>query len=213
MRTLLFCVLFLLTRTAGAQQFAVSFPAGTPIYAGGTVPFLVVVAGHSCNSLIVKSTNGKISRESPCSYLYQPAGPGAASFEIWVEVGKKRKKIGTQTINVRERPKPRASISGQPGGTIRKGAMVVQNGLSAEFFVGGNHWEYCSVADYQVILLRNNAVHFACYNKGNVFLPEVKGALKGLLKGDRVLFAGIQAICSENGSKENLAPLEFIIEE
>jgi hypothetical protein len=194
-----------------AQTFTISFPANSKIYERSEIPFNAVIAGTSCSNTIIKSRNGKISQVAGCQYLYQSNKPGTDTIDFFIKNGRHLKRIGQQVFDVLERPAPEANLSGLNGGTISKGFLLAQQGISARFFVSGvNHWEFCEIKSFTYIIIRSDSVLLSIQNPGFHFSEKVKAAMKNLEHGDIILISNLEGCLFQENKK--IKPLEFTID-
>jgi len=194
-----------------AQTFTISFPANTKIYERSEIPVTAVIAGTSCPNTVIKSHKGKISLVAACKYVYQSNKPGTDTIDFFIKNGRHLKRIGQQVFDVLERPAPEANLSGINGGTISKGFLLAQQGVSALFFVNGvNHWEFCEIKSFNYIVIRNDSVLLSISNAGSHFSDKVKATMKTMEHGDIILISDIEG-CLFQGNKR-IKPLEFTID-
>ena len=204
---LIFTLTLLLPLISGAQTFGVEFPANSTIYQESEIPVKVVVAGLSCHNTVVKCHKGSVSPAGDCMYLYICS---AAGIDILVRKGNKLSPVGVYIFEVKSLPPVRVTLGGLRGGKISRPALLAQQGLSASFFVSGNHWEECKVDSFSLLLLRNGVNISHMINKGNVFTNETTMALQQVQPGDRLLITDIKACAAR--SSQAINSLEFIIE-
>ena len=205
-----FASCFLFRPDAVAQTFVVSFPVGSTVYQGSEIPMTVVIAGVKCEKTVIKCHKGLVSMIGDCKYIYRCKTVGIDTVEVFIHKGGKMDRIGEQVFEVKKRPLPQASLAGAKGGKIAKGALQVQQGIGAEFYIAGNHWESCTIDSFNLLILRNGKLELSTRNKGNLFTEETKAVLQKVQPGDIVLITDIKG-CSQQSSGE-LKSLEFTIE-
>lgn len=152
---LFFVSCFLFRTNVVAQTFVVSFPINSTVYQGSEIPMTVVIAGVKCENTVVKCRKGLVSMIGNCKYIYRCKTVGIDTVEVLIRKGDKFDRIGEQVFEVRQRPLPQATIAGLKGGKIAKGALQVQQGVGAEFYIVGNHWENCTVESFNLLILRS----------------------------------------------------------
>jgi hypothetical protein len=108
------------------------------------------------------------------------------------------------------RPKYVAFVGGQKSGEVVTGSFKAQQGVGAEFFVAGNHWESLQVDSFRMTAFRNNELLFTHQNIGNKFDSTLQLRIKNLKVSDKVLVYDIWATTAEQ-SKVFLQPLEYLL--
>lgn len=207
---LLFVYCFLFQTKSISQTFVVSFPTNSAVYEDNELPMTVVIAGVKCENTVVKCHKGWVSMIDDCKYLYRCKTIGIDTVEVLVRKDGKMNRIGEQVFEVRPRPLPRASIAGLGGGKVSKDILRVQQGVGAEFFVAGNHWDKCTIERFSLLVLRNGKLILTTRNEGNLFNEDTKNALEQLQPGDKVLITDIKGCTQQGGGV--LESLEFTIE-
>lgn len=110
------------------------------------------------------------------------------------------------------KPKYFASVGGKVSGTVDHRTFIAQQGVNAERYIAGNHWEPITVDSFHVIILRDNSTLFTAQNKGNRFSPYVMKGIADTKPGDRILIFNVWA--TDLGNKKiSLQPLEFLFQE
>lgn len=198
--------------TAASQVSSISFPNNTLVYAGTETPMQISVSGYNCNKIHVKTDNGQIKRLENCRYYFIPDRIGETMIDVYVIKKEDTFLTGRQFLYVKNRPLPEVSIGGHKGGLIKKNEFIVQQGIAAEFYISGNHWEYCRVQSYHVIVCRGDTILFTSFNQGNIFNQDVINFFKELRTGDKVSFINIKG-CENIEGGGDLKSLEFKIDE
>jgi hypothetical protein len=103
-----------------------------------------------------------------------------------------------------------ANVGGQFNGVVKLKAFQVQQGVGAERYLGGNHWEPISVDSFRISVLRGDSVVMSTSNKGRDFTQQVRAVLASLSIGDRVLIFDIWASDFDK-RKVYLSPLEYVM--
>jgi hypothetical protein len=208
LRVFVFCILF--QSVASAQKFSISFPIGSIIYQESESLLTVLIEGVSCDNTVIKCHQGLVSMVGRCEYIYRCKRSGLDTVEVFIRKNQHLQRIGQQVFSVKERPLPKASMAGLEGGIIKKGAFLAQQGISGSWFVGGNHWENCTIESFNLLVLQGDKILSNIHNEGNYFTDETKVALKILEHGDKVLISNIKG-CPTRGDGK-LKTLEFEID-
>jgi hypothetical protein len=191
------------------QTVAVSNIKENRLYLGIDNPLEVVVENLKCNSILIKTDNGKIEGES-CKYRIAPAKIGRANISVYKLKGKDTTLIVTKEFRVKNIPKPTAKIAGKSFGTIKKNLLAAQYGIKAELddFDFDIHF---NVSSYSVIVVSNQDSIFVRKIEGARFTKEMSEEFLKLQQNDKVYFVDIIAIWPDS-HKDNLNSIEFLIE-
>lgn len=119
---------------------------------------------------------------------------------------------GSQFLYVKDRPKPEATLAGLKGGPIGKKQLLAQLWIAGNYYIAGNHWEYCLVQSFHVVVIKNDSITFTRFNNGNMFSQDVLQQFKTLIPGDKVSFINILG-CENIDGGGHLKSLEFKIDE
>jgi hypothetical protein len=170
----------------------------------------VVIEGVKCENTVINCHNGLVAMVGDCRYIYRNKTIGIDTVDVFIRKGGKLHRIGEQVIEIKPRPLPQVNISGLRGGVIQKGALQVQQGVRAEFYVAGNHWESCKVDRFDFLILRGSSLVVSTRNEGNLFSSDTKAALQQVQPGDKVIITNIKGCLDRGGG--DLKTIEFIIE-
>lgn len=195
---------------AFSQTFVVSFPVGTPLYQNSQTELTVVIEGVSCRNTAINCHKGLVTMVADCKYIYRCRVTGTDTIEVLIRKGNKMQAIGQQIVEIKPPPLPKAYIGGYSGGKMAKPNLLAQQGVGAQFFVGGNHWESCTILSFDLLIVRNGKAITSNQNEGATFSSDSKNLLQQLQPGDKLLVMNIKG-CSEYGDGE-FKPLEFSIE-
>lgn len=204
----IFCASF--QTNSFAQSFSVSFPIGSTVYQNNETPLTIVIEGVSCDNTVIKCHQGLVSMIGRCKYIYRCNKIGWDTVKVFVRKGHKLQKLGEQIFEVKERPMPKGDLGGLTGGTIKKGFLLAQQGVGGHWFLGGNHWEACSIESFNFIVFKNDKVIVDIYNKGNFFTEETRVAIQNLEPGDKIIISNIKGCIANAGG--NLRAMEFSID-
>ena len=198
----------LIVSTSSAQKFNISCKRNNIIYVGWQNPISVLVNGYSCDSILLKTKNGRFDKIG-CHYNYFPDSVSDTKIEVYVIKNKKQRKVGESYLRVRNLPLPRAHIGGFSGGEISKGNFLAQMGI-------GNYYSEIHIEisylikSFIVLTIRDRKVLFQQSNDGNMFSATLKSAMQQLLTNDRVSIINIVAQ-GPDGKEVYLNPIEFTI--
>lgn len=191
---LLFVVIFSLSTLIGyAQSFLVRADAQNILYAGVQNPLSIVVSGMYCNSLVVKTSGGIISKNessnSGCRYFIEHAEEGVTTISVFKKENKTLKKVGETSFWTKKLPLPEAMVGVLTGDTANKKVLIAMGGVrvvlplpvDADF----------SVISYKTFVIRNDSVLAVIHNTGARYNADLVKNLNLIEKGDQIIFSNI----------------------
>ncbi|MFC0774424.1 GldM family protein [Terrimonas alba] len=207
----LFVLLIHLTAYSQKTSISVMWPTSTAVYLGADNNLMCIVEGVSCDSGILFTDNGAITKESCNYYTFKPDKVADSKIIVSKKIGKKIRKIGEFYLPVRNLPDPVAIVGGLYGGSITKGALNVQQGVGASPPPHLSINIKYSVKSYSVTIIKNKQLIFFKSCEGNLFNEEIYNAFKNLQKDDVVLFSSI-IVQLPDGQQTLAKPFELKIE-
>ncbi|MFZ4400282.1 MAG: hypothetical protein ACOYO1_09625 [Bacteroidales bacterium] len=126
-------LIFITTFTVNAQHFVVSNSKENTLYLGIENPMQAMVEKMKCGTFILSTDNGKIIDKQNCRYIARRDSIGVAILEIRKVKGRDTTIIGKAFFNVKEIPKPIATIAGKRSGIIDKKLLIASGGILNHF--------------------------------------------------------------------------------
>lgn len=127
----LFILFFCLTSAAG-QKFSVALDRNNILYQGIDNPLTIAVENYPCNSIVVKTDNGKVLGKA-CSYYFHTDTGWKANIILYKKVKGHLIKIGSSIFRVKPIPDPIAKVGPSAGGDIQKAVLRNQQYIRADY--------------------------------------------------------------------------------
>lgn len=202
---LLFAIM-ILSLPALAQKVAVSSLKQNVVEVGIANPLQIMGENASCNSLVVNTDNGSISRTGPCQYSYKPIRLGLAQIIVYAHGPKSGTNYLLRVVaGEKAVPTGTVTIGGLANGFIAKTNLQAQQGVALRSTEGA-----VPIHSYQLQLIRNGDVVFRHYAKGNRFGNEIYSAFAKAQYGDLLLIYDIYGE-SKKGEAFMVPPMQLII--
>ncbi|WP_336516551.1 GldM family protein [Pollutibacter soli] len=182
--------------TSFSQNFLITADRSNVIYANFHNYISIVADGVPCESIVLKTNNGRFDTScnySPCQYVIIPFEEKEATIEIYSKSGKKLIKIGDKHFRVMRLPDPITYIGNIRPGPIKKETLLAMPGVIAR---GEEIHNDSSIDSFSIYLFRNSAPCTVVKNKGNRFEPSTLDLLKQTQPGDKIIVSEIMAINS-----------------
>jgi GldM C-terminal domain len=194
-----------------SQQFTVSILKPQPIaYIGLDNPVSCTVEKQPCDSVILSTDNGTITKIGCNSYWYRPIKVADSKIIVLIKGENDTIKVGEYYIRVRQIPDPSVAIGGISGGEITKGNIKAQGGISSYLHPSmGIDIKYM-VTEFQLNILQKGIVVFSEKNNGPAFSKTIKDAFNKLENHDVILVSQIN-VKKPDGRIVIVNPMEFII--
>jgi hypothetical protein len=196
-----------------SQSFTLTIERPVPIaYIGLNNPLSCTVEKESCDSVILSTENGRITKISCNKYWYAPVRAEDSKITVSVKKHKKILVIGSITVRVREIPNPTAMIGGINGGSLDKRNLSVQQGVSSGLIPSMGIDVKYMVTEFQLSIVRNDSVIFSFKNAGARFSETINEAFKMLKGDDKVIVSSIY-VMKPDARIVLINPIEFLIED
>ena len=175
-------------------------------YLGVDNPVAISVPGVTGDKVFPTITNGVIKKVAANSYIVNPRSIGNAIVMVDAEIDGKRKSMGNMEFRVKRIPDPIAKVAGRKGGTILKNELAAQSIVQADL----ENFEFdlkFNVTRF-TFSVNKNGFSTDVPGKGNRITPEMQEMIRGLNRGERVLFLDIYAI-GPDGVERELGGISF----
>lgn len=180
------------------------------LYLGIDNELNIAVENYSCDDLVVKAINGKITKTpDKCHYIYR-INKCDTIDEISVGVNKNGKIewIYACYYLIKLAPRPIVTVDGRSEGEMPTNSFVSADKLDLTFYNPGYY--STSIREYSVEIIRNDSIVFGEYNIfGRVFTSKFINEIKKSYAGDEIKFSKILLI--KNGCKSKYKDIEFTI--
>jgi hypothetical protein len=228
-RLALIMTLIILGNKTIAQFSLIGVERDDILFAGVDNKISIVVENTLCNSIIIKTTNGKIIGQN-CQYIYsinfdsvQQKGITDTRIEVYKKFKNQLKLLSSKFFYIRKIPDPQVCIvkcedskikySFFQKSTINDGHQKPPN-LRAEvpFFLLGIPSDSRFIIDsfYSSVYRGDSCIVKPILNKGNYFTDETYEGFKLLKENDTIIFDKIYAKGSD-GSKRLLQPVTILV--
>ncbi len=179
---------------SNAQIIAVEHMRLNYAYPQMSNPLKVLVEKEDCETITVKTDNGKITKlvgKERCQYDYVPNHIGQATLVICKVKNKDTIKIGEQKYRIKPWPKQEAYIGLKKSGSITRGEFLAIGGITVPI-AGFDLTGELTVNSYKITVVRNGNPIFQLQNMGNIFQEVNWKKLEGIKSGDRIIISDIK---------------------
>lgn len=191
MRTVSFILLFTAFTIMGyGQRYAVSSVEKNIIYMGMDNPINVLVEGYPCQSVLLSTSNGTISRDS-CNYFIRPQWLGPGNVSIKIDSAGIIKQIGETDFYAHRLPIPSFKIA-----LYGDSSYCVKEVIAAQLYARVEYTDcitdlHASLDSFTMTVIRHQKDASVTINNGTKLNDDVKSALYYLQKDDVLLFSNI----------------------
>lgn len=195
--------------SAAGQKYSIAADKMNILYADVDNPITIAVENYPTNSIVVKTNNGKISRNDGY-YTYFTNQIGTADIILYRKLNGKLKEIGRSTFRVKLIPYPTAKVGPSSGGRIQGIVLKHQQFIRADYdFIDIDI--RTPIDSFTVNIIPSDTCFLKqIKNYTNKFSQELIEALAGIKKDYIVIFKEIFAK-RYNGEIIELDPIYFII--
>lgn len=182
------------------QNFAIAADKMNILYIGIDNPITISAENNSVNSLIVQTTNGKITGTNG-KYIFRSNTIGSAEISLYKKTNKGLTKIGSSFFRVKNIPIPVFKIgSGSPCMPKPVLANVQFVRADLENFDFEAHF---SIDSFVVCIVPNDGCTFKTIkNIGGEINEEIRNEFQQLKEGDVIMFKKIFAKGPDGASRE-----------
>jgi hypothetical protein len=210
MRNILFTLLFVLPAFAvSSQKVAISNDKSNVVYVGVPNLLTVTVENHSCESVVVKTDEGTLTRKDDDTYELMVTRDIDPTLEVFIKKHGKLRKVKEVHFETR-RLNPVAKVGGKAGGVMPPTVFRAQLGLAAIMENFDRDGRY-KITDFYMVVIRDGEVIFGHANEGARFDETIKNFMERVKKKDRIIFADIHAKAPD-GSPRYCAPIVLRLE-
>ncbi|MGG9972629.1 GldM family protein [Ferruginibacter sp. SUN002] len=194
-----------------AQRTAVALEKMNVFYIGVENPLTVAAENCSCAQLVVKATNGRLTRKG-CNFIIRVTEPGKSAIIIYKRTGNKLKELDTWEYRVKMVPDPIFKIGyyGPCRDKITTNHIKEQKFVRAElenFDFLGNF----KVDSFRVTISNDSSLTKTYLNISNKISDELHAAFLALQKNDKIVFDKILVTGPDKIQRE-IAPLVLYVE-
>ena len=194
-----------LLQISNGQGFAIALDKMNVLYLGLDNPVTIAVENTSNKSLIVKTTNGKISGANG-NYIFRGNEVGTAEISIYKKANNKLVKIGSSYFRVKMIPPPVFKI-GSGRRLVPKAELVAQQYARADY----DEDIRSKVDSFEVCIVSGDTCKVNKKNIGNEISEAIRNEFQQLKANDVVIFKNIFAT-GPDGTRE-LEPVMITIKE
>ena len=202
------CTQFLFTQSI-SQNISIANERMNIFYIGVDNPISIAAEGIALKNLIIKSTNGEVTKDFSGIYLFRPKSVGPSEIILYSKVNGKLKEFGRSHFRSKHLPLPTFRI-GSNKNVMSKSEMAAQEYVRADL----ENFDFdikFTVDSFKVCIFSSDTCKYSITrNFGNKLNEEIKFQFKQLKDSDVVVFKDI-FIKQPDGSSTLIEPLIITI--
>ena len=175
----------------------------------------IVIENESCEVIIVKTDNGKISKiednENSCLYNFIPKSVGIATLEIYKILDSDTLKIGERNYRIKNWPAHRAKIGTSESGKMSKARFLAHGGIIVPLNFNDTSGQI-TVNSFRIEVVRDEEMVLNLANKGGKFEPKNQDELKNIKEGDLIFIKEIMVTMPGESNETKLNEIKIEIE-
>ena len=203
------CTLF--TFTKSLCQISIANERMNVFYIGIDNPISIAADGYLTSNLIIKTTNGEISKDYSNKYIFRSKSVGPSEIILYSNKNGKVKEIGRSIFRSKNLPLPTFRI-GSNINVKTKSEIIAQEYVRAEL----DNFDFdikFTIDSFKILIFSSDTCKYSItQNFGNKLNAEVKAQFQELRNSDVVVFKDI-FIRRPDGSSALIEPLIITIKE
>ena len=202
------CTLLASTQSI-SQKISIANEKMNVFYIGLDNPISIAADGFTTKDLIIKSTNGEVTKDYSNKYIFRPKSVGPSEIILYSKANGKLKEIGRSQFRSKHLPLPTFHI-GSNKNIKSKSEIAVQDYVRAELENFDFDIKY-TIDSFKVCIFSADTCKYSItQNSGNKLNEEVKSKFQLLKDSDVVVFKDI-FIKEPDGSSVLIEPLIITI--
>ncbi len=183
------CTQFLFSQSIG-QNISIANEKMNVFYIGVDNPISIAADGLALKNLIIKSTNGEVTKDFSGNYIFRPKSIGPSEIILYTKVNGKLKEVGRSHFRSKHLPLPTFRI-GSNKNVKSKSEMAAQEYVRAEL----ENFEFdikFTIDSFKVCIFSADTCKYSITrNFGNKLNEQVKFQFNQLKDSDVVVFKDI----------------------
>jgi hypothetical protein len=170
----------------------------------------ISVPGFRDDQISASCSGGSIYRSGKGAWVAKVTTPGKTNISVSVKDDKGgARSMGSKEFRVKRIPDPVPTVAGKKGGSISKGLLIAQNGVSATL-EGFDFDLKFNVTEFTV---SSNIGGFTkdAMARGSKFTPEQIALINQVQRGKKIYIEGVKA-AGPDGTVRNLGSIAFKME-